>query len=188
MSAPEVWSISGLSVELETDRRTLNKRLSGLRPDAEGREAGKTVKRWKLSRVLRHLEGQGRRNGKDTDRQTEAVLDELHADKELLTRHLFPALVSGRFLFGVFPRHLHEDLGLTKVQALRCYSAACVMLAYAIDDFMQTVEAEIKGDPLPEAEDLPSDDTLFMNPPCLQELADLGPERYAAENWPDKAA
>jgi hypothetical protein len=53
---PTLWSVNGLSVELGIDRRTLGKKLSNLRPDGEGQEAGKTVRRWHLAHVLDHLQ------------------------------------------------------------------------------------------------------------------------------------
>lgn len=106
---PELWSISGLSVELGIDRRTLNKRLSGLRPDAERREAGKTVKRWRLARVLRHLDLQSRGNGQSQASNHLLVL--LNQDAELVCRHLYPSILSSRYFRGLTINYLRQDLG-----------------------------------------------------------------------------
>ncbi len=45
------WSISGLSVELKLDRRTLAKRLQGLEPDSEDKRA----KYYLMASVIEHL-------------------------------------------------------------------------------------------------------------------------------------
>jgi hypothetical protein len=56
----QLWSISSLSIELGIDRRTLSKKLSDLRPDGDGIEGGKTVRRWHLMHALQHLQAADR--------------------------------------------------------------------------------------------------------------------------------
>jgi hypothetical protein len=103
----QLWSISGLSAELGIDRRTLSKKLSDLRPDGEGIEGGKTVRRWYMARVLKHLKAADRTTAK-------AEVDErlIEDHKHVVTQFLFPALVSSRYFLGFFAAYLHEDIGL----------------------------------------------------------------------------
>lgn len=54
----QLWSINALSNELNMDRRTLSKKLTGL-PAAETKRIGKRVeKRWQLADVVEHLNRQ----------------------------------------------------------------------------------------------------------------------------------
>jgi hypothetical protein len=174
---PQLWSLSGLSIELGIDRRTLAKRLSSLRPDGEGIEAGKTVRRWRLARVLRHLKAAGA--GADERRIAGMVEDHKH----LVSEYLFPAAMGSRYLLGFFLAHLHEDIGLTKPQALRAYGAAVLALHYAIAEFFAGVDAELAGDPL--SENIEDHDIEVCIPPELRKLGELGPEAYALKYWSD---
>ena len=170
---PQLWSLSGLSIELGTDR-TLAKRLSNLRPDGEGIEAGKTVRRWRLARVLRHLKAADRTNaGVDEQR--------LEDHKHVTTEFLFPAVMSSRYFLGFFLAYLHEDVGLTKPQALRAYQAAVLALHYAIGEFFAGVDAQVAGEGL--SEDTEDHDIEVQVPTELRKLCDLGPEAYAEKNW-----
>lgn len=52
----ELWTISGLAVELERDRRTLARSLEGLEPDqSETDGAGRVTRRYRMARVVAHL-------------------------------------------------------------------------------------------------------------------------------------
>jgi len=52
----QLWTINGLAAQLDIDRRTLTKRLRGLRPAAtEKRNDGSVVRRYRLNDVLAHL-------------------------------------------------------------------------------------------------------------------------------------
>ena len=73
-----LWSINGLSAELGIDRRTLSKKLADLRPDGEGIEGGKTVRRWHLMHALKHLQA--------ADRATAAEGQDVHAERARLVR------------------------------------------------------------------------------------------------------
>jgi hypothetical protein len=171
---PHLWSISSLSIELGIDRRTLSKKLSTLRPDAEGIEAGKTVRRWRLARVLKHLKAAGPRG-------TNGTLDEqrLEDHKHVVTEFLFPALTGSRYFLGFFLAYLHEDVGLTKIQALRAYQAAVLALHYAIGEFFGAVDAELEG----LSEETEDHDIEVRIPPELRKLCELGPEAYAVKYW-----
>lgn len=55
----ELWTLSGLSVELERDRRSLARDLEGLDPDKVEHKGGRTERRWRMRRVVEHLYRQG---------------------------------------------------------------------------------------------------------------------------------
>src|SRR5688572_18863745 len=56
----ELWTLSGLAVELDRDRRALAKALEGLEPDSEETDgAGRVTRRWRMARVFQHLVGGG---------------------------------------------------------------------------------------------------------------------------------
>lgn len=50
-----LWTLSGLAAELELDRRTLAKQLTGLAPDEIEQRGNRTERRWRLARVVAHL-------------------------------------------------------------------------------------------------------------------------------------
>jgi hypothetical protein len=74
----QLWSVSSLTIELGIDRRTLSKKLSDLRPDGEGIEGGKTVRRRYLMHALKHLQA--------ADRATAAEGQNVLAARSRLTR------------------------------------------------------------------------------------------------------
>ena len=51
----ELWTINGLAVELDRDRRSLARDLEGLKPDEETRQGARTVRRYRMARVVAHL-------------------------------------------------------------------------------------------------------------------------------------
>ena len=54
----ELWTLSGLAVELSRDRRALAKSLEGLAPDEEGTDtAGRVTRKYRMARVFDHLMG-----------------------------------------------------------------------------------------------------------------------------------
>ena len=71
----QLWSLSGLAVELGMDRRTIAKRLEDLDPD-EIVKGKRTEKHWKMARVFRHLNQAGH-----DPQEEKARLDRLRADK-----------------------------------------------------------------------------------------------------------
>jgi hypothetical protein len=172
----QLWSINGLSAELGIDRRTLGKRLSNLPPDGEGIEAGKTVRRWRLARVLKHLRLTGAKGGVDEQRIAGMVEDHRH----LAAEFLFPAVMSSRYFLGFFLAYLHEDIGLTKIQALRAYGTVAIALHHAFAQFFGAADAHVAGEPL---EDIEDHELEVRIPPELRELCKLGPEAYAARYW-----
>lgn len=174
-----LWSISSLSIELGIDRRTLGKKLSNLRPDGEGIEAGKTVRRWCLARVLRHLKAADRSTAGSRGAEVDSQLIEDH--KHVVTQLMFPALTGSRYFLGFFLAYLHEDVGLTKPQALRAFQAAVLALHYAIGEFFGAVDTELAGEAL--SDDIEDHDIEVRIPPELRKLGELGPEAYAAEYW-----
>lgn len=197
------WTLNALSIELCQDRRALGRKLSTLRPDEEKTSGGKVTKRWKLSRVLAHLEGRlpaGRHGGNgsaalDDDRQTEAMLGEHHEFAELLTKHVYPALLDSRAMRRYLPALLVAEIGISKPQALRAFQLVAFTLSFAMTQFLKTVESELDGTPLPETDTAwtklyfhGAPEIKFTPPPCVLELGKIGTEAYAAKHWPDKAA
>jgi hypothetical protein len=54
----QLWTISGLAVELAQDRRSLARRLEGLEPDEESEDkAGRVSRKWRMARVVAHMAG-----------------------------------------------------------------------------------------------------------------------------------
>jgi hypothetical protein len=54
----QLWTLSGLSVELALDRRSLAKKLEGLEPDEEDEnKAGRVSRKWRMARVVAHMAG-----------------------------------------------------------------------------------------------------------------------------------
>jgi hypothetical protein len=164
-------------LELNIDRRTLAKRLSNLRPDGEAIEGGKTVRRWRLARVLKHLKAADRTTAGGAKVDNMVIEDHKHVVMEFL----FPALTGGRYFLGFFLAYLHEDVGLTKVQALQAYGAAVLALHYALGEFFAGVDAELASEPL-DIEDHEIEIEVQV-PLELRKLCDLGPEAYAGKYW-----
>lgn len=54
---PQLWSISGLSVELDIDRRALERKIKDLEPDKSEEKGGKIYTSYYMSRVHNHLMG-----------------------------------------------------------------------------------------------------------------------------------
>jgi hypothetical protein len=173
----QLWTLNALSVELGISSRVLGKRLSSLKPDDVEQQAGRQVKRWRLARVLKHLKAAGAKGEVDEQRIAGMVED----DKRMATELLFPAVTSSRYFRGFYLRHLHEDIGLTKPQALRAYGAAVLALHCAIGEFFAAVDAELSGDPL--SENIEDHDIEVRIPPELRKLGELGPEAYAVRYW-----
>jgi hypothetical protein len=97
----------------------------------------------------------------------------------VVTELMFPALTGSRYFLGFFLAYLHEDVGLTKPQALRAYQAAVLALHYAIGEFFGAVDAELEG----LSEDTEDHDIEVRIPTELRKLCDLGPEAYAEKYW-----
>lgn len=54
----ELWTVSGLAVELGRDRRALAASLEGLQPDEQGEDAsGRITRKYRMARVFDHLMG-----------------------------------------------------------------------------------------------------------------------------------
>jgi phage terminase Nu1 subunit (DNA packaging protein) len=77
---PQLWTLHGLSVELQIYREKLARDLIGLAPDQEDGKAGK---RWTMARVVKHLNESGDHAKLDRT-QEDARLKKAQADlKEL---------------------------------------------------------------------------------------------------------
>lgn len=54
----QLWTVSGLAVELDRDRRSLSRELENLEPDEVEKQGNRTVRRYRMARVVAHLMGQ----------------------------------------------------------------------------------------------------------------------------------
>lgn len=78
----ELWTLSGLAVELARDRRALARALEGLRPDSEEADgAGRVTRRWRMARVFAHLSAGGLEPGELDLNAERARLAKAQADK-----------------------------------------------------------------------------------------------------------
>lgn len=167
-----LWSVSGLSVELGIDRRALAAQLATLRPDDMRTEKGgkRQIKRWRLQRVLAHL-------GKNGEASHEAIAKY----EEMVCRGVYPFVLSSRYFRGLIINYLREELGISTVDALRAYQAACLGLGYALAESVQMIQDE--------REEIPPAflaEVQFLVPACFEELRNLGPAAYAAKYWPGR--
>jgi hypothetical protein len=167
-----LWTLNALSVELGISSRVLGKRLSNLAPDDVEQQASRQVKRWRLAHVLKHLKAAA---GAKVEVDERLIEDH----KYVVTQFLFPALTGSRYFLGFFLAYLHEDVGLTKPQALGAYQAAVLALHYAIGEFYAGVDAELAG--LPLSEDIEDHGLEVQIPTRLRKLCDLGPEAYVGK-------
>lgn len=143
----EDWSENALATELQMDRRTLSKRLEGLRPARTKRLKNREERFYRLSDVLKHLN----RNARHSDAGNPL--------KEWTAKQLLPALLAGDFMFGVVG-YLISDLGVDKVRAVRAHLDLALIAMTAMDDlageqleyqipegiFRDAAEADSKGE------------------------------------------
>jgi hypothetical protein len=146
-----LWSLNALATELCIDRRTLAKRLEGLRPSEVKRIGGRTEKRWRLEEVVQHLE-----KPKARHIDTEAW----DGFKQILGQNLFPALAISEGFMGLITGAAVHEFGLSKIEALRLYQFAVLALVRGL--------CEIVGD----------EELCFEVPPPLTEMQELGLEEY----------
>ena len=152
----KLWSINALAIELEIDRRTMAKRLEGLPPASTKKMGSRTEKRWHLADVLEHFKNPQR-----------AAHDPVEEIKELVGQKMYPALLCSRAFQNILMHGTHEEMGLTKVQAMRVYQFACVALLWGF--------SEIHED----------EDMKYAVPEHIGEMQSMGLAAYAAENWPN---
>jgi len=153
----KLWSINGLANELEIDRRTLAKRLEGLPAATVKKMGSRTEKRWYLADVLEHFKNP----------RAKPAFDPVEEMKEIVGQKMFPTLLCSRAFQNILMHGTHEEMGLTKVQAMRVYQFACVALLWGF--------SEIHED----------EDMVYVVPDHIKEMRDMGLDAYVEENWPD---
>jgi phage terminase Nu1 subunit (DNA packaging protein) len=117
-----LWSLNGLAVELGQDRRTLARKLEGLDPDEEKRQGRRTVRQWRLARVIEHLyRGDGaldavqERARKDKEGADRLAMENAVRRGELVELNVYivehqKALMELRSAFLAFPMRLTPHL------------------------------------------------------------------------------
>lgn len=85
----QLWTISGLAVELGKDRRTLAREIDGLRPDLEEEDkAGRITRSWKMARVVAYLcdrlDANAERARKDKEAADKIAYDNAVTRRELI--------------------------------------------------------------------------------------------------------
>lgn len=158
----ETWSINALAAELDMDRRTLNKRLKGLKPAETKNLGNRTEKRYYLADVVAHLH---RPNNPAAERKRlEEQADE--GIKYFVGQELFPKLTDAPEFANVVINGTREELGLTKEQAVRVYQLTCFAIVTGLSAGFQDEEMNFElGD-------------------FSQAIKDAGgPEAWVAANW-----
>lgn len=117
----QTFTLSGLSVELGVDRRTIAKMLDDL-PAAETEPDGK--KRWKLRAVLAHIE---KRKASDVG---QSATDQEGA---WIGHELTPAIFGSKTFMSIFMRGLRDELGMSKRDVLRTYLLLFLALAAELE-------------------------------------------------------
>ena len=155
----KLWSINALATELGLDRRTVAKRLEGLPPATEKKVGSRIEKRWHLADVLEHFKN-----------PQAARADDFVAElKDMVSTKMFPALISSRSFQNILMHGTHEDMGLTKVQAMRIYQFACVALLWAFSEIHEDGDMEME----------------YTMPDHIKEMSDMGLDAYVEKNWPN---
>jgi hypothetical protein len=149
------WSINALANELDLDRRTVAKRLEGLPPATEKKVGSRIEKRWHLAEVLEHF-----KNPKPAD-------DFVAEMKEMVGRLMYPALISSRSFQNILMHGTVEDLGLSKVQAMRCYQLACVALLWGFNEIHE------------------DEDIVYSIPDHVKDMQETGLDAYVEKHWPN---
>ena len=138
----QAWSINALSVELGLDRRTLGKRLDGLRPLEEGPRGSKLYGLTDVIRHLRHFDERG--VGVPSSRNDGTTKDQLkyHGDfmVNLTIRYLFYML--GQTIPGV----LRHGAGLSPERAIDLAKTVMLVFGKMADDLCDHLKVEIETD------------------------------------------
>jgi hypothetical protein len=161
----QLWSISGLSVQLGIDRRTLAKRLEGLTPaSVEERGNGAKVRRYKLAEVVEHLNRD--KSKSESSGPSDAQVDEAASGfLGFVGRDVLPGMIENSA--GILTGALVDDLGITKPQALRALELVFGSLIHGLH------------------EGAPGREIPYVVPPIIEGIRAQGPESFAAEHWPD---
>ncbi len=131
----QTWSISALSIELKTDRRTMAKRLDGLEP-AEIKSIGKrTEKRYYMDDVIKYLNRS--KNSDNADAKIERLIEQ---HKQFCTKFLFPSISNSSDFIGTIIGGVTEDMGLSKEDALKIYDYTLIGLMGGMNDFFDTTD------------------------------------------------
>lgn len=129
----QTWSINGLANELDIDRRTLAKKLQGLRAAEEKDVGGRIERRWHMADVVDFLRKQKagiRDTRSDADFNTE-VLEQL---KKWVGKEMYPRLIENHRFRGGITGCAHGEFGLSKEASLELLSETSFFILCAICD------------------------------------------------------
>lgn len=92
---PKLWTVNALSIELERDRRSLARDLAGLRPDETRTQGTRTLRAWRMARVIRHLYQHQHETGAldanhERARKDKEMADKLELENRVRRRELIP--------------------------------------------------------------------------------------------------
>jgi hypothetical protein len=151
-----LWSINGLAAELDIDRRTLAKRLEGLPPATVKKLGNRTEKRWHLADVLEHFKNPRR-----------AEPDPVEEMKAIVGQKMYPTLLCSRAFQNILMHGTHEEMGLSKVQAMRVYQFASLALLWAFSEIHEDEEMQ------------------FVMPDHIKDMHAMGLDAYVEKHWPN---
>lgn len=151
----QLFSLSGLGVELDIDRRTLAKKLDNLPPAATDPDG---TKRWRIRDVLEHL--------KRADESPAGLAGFADDYRQWVCHQLVPALFGAERFIRVFTGGLRAEVGLTKAQTLRAYQ---VLLIATVSELERAL----------------GPGTTIKLPLLGERLARDGIDQVVADLWPD---
>jgi hypothetical protein len=159
----QLWTINGLSVQLDIDRRTLARQLEGLRPAAtEKRNGGSVVRKYRLNDVLEYM---NRPKGTPRDPTAEELAETASTIYGFVGSQVWPGMIHNAF--PIITGALTAELGLSEVQAVEAIRLVAVGLAFGLVD--AAGEHPLK----------------LQQPDVLLELRELGAAAFVAKHWPD---
>jgi hypothetical protein len=128
----KTWSLSGLSTELDTDRRTLARRLQDLPPAETKRIGSRIEKRWHLADVLEHL-GDAPAGRRRTGSRIDA--DMVRRFNEMITQDLMHDVIDSTFFRGLLLNGMRQA-GLDENQMDEVMGFVILGLVYSVEEIL----------------------------------------------------
>ncbi len=170
--AREARSLNWLSNELKVDRRTLAKRLEGLRPVKEQRVADRVERTWYLADVIAYLQRQetARASGNDQDAHTKRIVNGI---KAFIATEIYPKIIDEQVdLFGGVVLAATTELGMSKADAMCLWVHVALSLAQAIGNGFQDPDMQFSFAP----------DGRTRS--CMKAIHEGRLDEWIADRWP----